>query len=67
MKNLLHFFLFAFLVNTIQAQDLIRGPYQQSATTNSIKIMWRTSESTIGWVKIGDTPDNLDRYVKGLR
>jgi 3',5'-cyclic AMP phosphodiesterase CpdA len=61
MRNLLHFFLFTFLVNTIYAQDLIRGPYQQSATTQSVKIMWRTSEAANSWVKIGDTPDNLDR------
>ncbi len=61
MKKLLHFILFAFLINTVQAQELIRGPYQQNATTSSIKIMWRTSEATNSWVKIGDTPDNLDR------
>ncbi|HUH72950.1 MAG TPA: metallophosphoesterase [Chitinophagales bacterium] len=61
MKKLLHFILFALLVNTAQAQDLIRGPYQQSATTQSVKIMWRTSEASNSWVKVGDTPDNLDR------
>lgn len=61
MRKFIHLLVFSFLVLGVQAQDLIRGPYQQNATTNSIKIMWRTSEPTVGWVKIGDTPDNLDR------
>jgi len=61
MKHVLHFLLFFLSVSTLSAQDLLRGPYQQAATTNSIKILWRTSEATVGWVKVGDTPDNLDR------
>lgn len=61
MRKFIHLLVFSFLVLGVQAQDLLRGPYQQNATTNSIKIMWRTSEPTIGWVKIGDTPDNLDK------
>lgn len=61
MKKLLHFIFFALLVNTTQAQDLVRGPYQQSATSESVKIMWRTSVASNSWVKIGETPDNLDR------
>ncbi|MCO5249077.1 MAG: metallophosphoesterase [Chitinophagales bacterium] len=46
---------------TTNAQDLLRGPYQQDGTTTSMKIMWRTSVPTVGWVKVGDTPDKLDK------
>lgn len=61
MRKLIHLFSFLLLLSSVQAQSLVRGPYQQNATTNSIKIMWRTSSPTQGWVKIGDTPDNLDK------
>ncbi len=65
MRKLLHLVLFILCVGVLNAQDLVRGPYQQNATTHSIKIMWRTSSPTVGWVKIGDTPDNLNRTITG--
>ncbi|MCO5233680.1 MAG: metallophosphoesterase [Chitinophagales bacterium] len=61
MKNLLHLILFTLLISGVNAQDLLRGPYQQSGTPNSVKVMWRTSTATTGWVKIGDSPNNLDK------
>lgn len=65
MKKILHVLLFFIGVASLNAQELLRGPYQQSATTHSVNIMWRTSEATEGWVKIGDTPDNLDKVFTG--
>ncbi len=65
MNKVLHFLLFIACAGFLHAQDLTRGPYQQNATTNSIKIMWRTSVETDAWVKVGDTPDNLDRIFTG--
>ena len=49
---------------TIQAQiKLLRGPYLQSLTNKSVKIMWRTSDATLSVVKIGTTLDALDRII----
>jgi acid phosphatase type 7 len=41
------------------AQTLTRGPYLQSVTNNSIKIMWRTSSATPSVVKWGTSPSAL--------
>lgn len=48
---------------SINAQSLLRGPYLQALTQTSVKIMWRTSEPTTGWVKFGNSPDNLQTVV----
>lgn len=39
---------------------LIRGPYLQSATTNSMVVRWRTDALSRSRVRYGLTPDNLD-------
>jgi len=59
-KKLLSVILTTFFLSSLIAQDLTRGPYQQALTQTSVKVMWSTSEPTIGWVKIGSTPDNLE-------
>lgn len=65
MKKVLHLLVILLFAGALNAQDLIRGPYQQSATTHSVKVMWRTSELADGWVKVGDTPESLDRVFTG--
>lgn len=41
------------------AQELLRGPYLQSMTNNSVVIMWRTDVPANSVVKVGTSPDNL--------
>src|SRR5882762_6840045 len=41
--------------------NLIRGPYLQVATSNSIVIRWRTDVFVKGVVHYGSSPDHLDR------
>jgi len=60
MKKYLFPFLILFiLIQFCHAQTLVRGPYLQSMTNKSVKIMWRTSDSTIGKVKYGHSPTTL--------
>jgi 3',5'-cyclic AMP phosphodiesterase CpdA len=59
-------FLFStalFLSLTSFSQTLLRGPYLQSLTNNSIKIMWRTSDSTNSVVKYGNSPTSLTNTI----
>lgn len=59
-------FLLSFLVIatiSVTAQTLQRGPYLQSMTNSSVKIMWRTSDSTIGMVKYGSSPTTLNNII----
>lgn len=49
------------LVGIKTTSDFItRGPYLQKSTPNSIKIIWRTATSTIGQVRYGTDPNNLN-------
>lgn len=41
--------------------QLIRGPYLQVATTNSIVVRWRTDAFARSRVRYGTTPGNLDK------
>lgn len=43
---------------------LIRGPYLQAATSNSIVVRWRTDVYTRSRVQYGETPGNLDKQVQ---
>ncbi|HEY6902049.1 MAG TPA: metallophosphoesterase [Puia sp.] len=43
---------------------LIRGPYLQVATDNSIIIRWRTDEKDQGIVRYGQSPDALESTVQ---
>jgi hypothetical protein len=45
------------------SQTLLRGPYLQSLTNNSIKIMWRTSDSSNAVVRYGDSPSSLTNII----
>ena len=40
-----------------------RGPYLQLATPTSIRVVWRTDKSTVGVVRYGTDPANLDQLV----
>ncbi|MFN8294750.1 MAG: metallophosphoesterase [Chitinophagales bacterium] len=62
MKKLL-FLLTSFVSISTFSQSLSRGPYLQSLTNNSIKIMWRTSDSTNSVVKYGDSPSSLTNVI----
>ncbi|TWF35800.1 purple acid phosphatase-like protein [Chitinophaga polysaccharea] len=53
-------------VKTVIAPALLRGPYLQAATSNSIVIRWRTDASARSRVKYGTSPDKLDRQTDDL-
>lgn len=63
MKRLLTacFVLFALgLTADLMAQSLLRGPYLQFPTSNSIIVRWRTDAAATGVVKYGAHPDSLN-------
>lgn len=62
MKKFL-FSITLFISVSTFAQSLLRGPYLQSLTNNSIKIMWRTSDSTNSVVKYGNSPSSLTNTI----
>ncbi|MFQ5606084.1 MAG: phytase, partial [bacterium] len=47
------------LVNIAVSQEVIRGPYLQLGTPNSLVIRWRTTEATDSGVRFGLSPDDL--------
>lgn len=47
-----------------QRANLLRGPYLQAATSNSIVVRWRTDVLIRGQVRFGTSPDRLDRTVR---
>lgn len=55
---LLSFFCFEY-----NAQEVVRGPYLQVATHNSIVIRWRTDVPTNSKVSFGVSSSNLDRQA----
>lgn len=57
------FFMLFTSLFAANAQSVIRGPYLQMVTTNSIYIQWRTSSSTNSRVWYGTDPDNLNQIV----
>jgi hypothetical protein len=56
MKKLVCLLLTLIPVYGIFAQTLTRGPYLQSMTNSSVKIMWRTSVPSPSTVKYGFSP-----------
>jgi hypothetical protein len=44
--------------------DLIRGPYLQATTTNSVVVRWRTDTYTRSRVQYGTEPGNLSQMVQ---
>jgi hypothetical protein len=45
------------------AQSVTRGPYLQMGTATSQIVRWRTDVATDSRVRIGTSPDQLDRSV----
>lgn len=64
-RNLLSLLMVIAVIWQLSAQDLVRGPYMQNLTQTSVKVMWRTSAPTQGWVKVGSSPDNLTLTFTG--
>jgi len=62
MKNFLLSIILLVSIHVF-SQTLLRGPYLQSQTNTSIKILWRTSDSTIGIVKYGNSPSSLTNTI----
>ncbi len=64
MKSFFNQFILSVIVfsfgNTIFAQTVIRGPYLQSPTENTIVIKWRTDVPTNSKVQYGTSLSNLD-------
>src|SRR5579875_3401826 len=46
--------------------QLIRGPYLQAATDNSVVIRWRTDASARSRVRYGTTAGHLDKMVDDI-
>lgn len=61
MKRLFTLLVF-FAVIHVQAQ-LLRGPYLQSMTNKSVKILWRTANATPAVVRYGTALNNLTNSV----
>ena len=51
------------LVHGSRADELVRTPYLQSATPDSIVIRWRTKTENLGSVRYGSEPNNLGNSV----
>ncbi len=59
------FLLSVFLLTIFSSfsQALVRGPYLQSLTNNSIKIMWLTTDASNSIVKYGNSPTSLTNTI----
>lgn len=56
--------LFALIIVSAAAQaQLVRGPYLQSPTANSITVMWRSADANDSRVIYGTVSNNLDQTV----
>jgi hypothetical protein len=61
MRTLL--FVSAFATTALTAQELVRGPYLQTPTDNSIVVMWRTDVVTTTTLWYGAAPDALTEQL----
>src|SRR5436190_15863034 len=43
--------------------ELVRGPYVQVATPNSIIVRWRTNELDVSFVRFGTSPGKLEQMA----
>ena len=59
----LTFFALLFFSSRSPGQTVIRGPYLQSTTTNSIVVKWRTDIATDSKVWYGNSPTNLNLTI----
>jgi len=46
------------------AKNIVRGPYLQRATHNSIVLRWRTDEPSASVVRYGRSPSELNEFIK---
>lgn len=61
MKRIISAFIFVLVLSfSIVAQTIIRGPYLQNVTKNSINILWRTDIPTTSRVEVGVDSNNLN-------
>ncbi len=64
---MMKFFIGLLLFTSVSfAQTLLRGPYLQIGTPNSIVIRWRTDTDTESRVRYGVDSTNLDHWVDSL-
>lgn len=50
------------------SQEILRGPYLQNLTPESINVIWRTSDSLIGNVWVGTSPEDLSvKYTNSTK
>jgi len=63
MKTIFSLFSLIFLLFSLNAQTVIRGPYMQSPTENSIVIKWRTSIATNSKVQYGISLSDLNQVA----
>lgn len=61
ITSLLSFILL--LSSSALTQNIIRGPYLQQPTENSITLMWRTDVLTDTYVWYGNSPSNLSQNI----
>ncbi len=69
MRLLVAFTVIFGLFNTPAAwavPNIVRGPYLQNGTPDSVTIMWRTNENATGKVWYGTSLGTLDHSVKDL-
>ncbi len=60
MKQLFTAVLSVGLLSALSAQvQVVRGPYLQSPTSNSVKILWRTDAPATSSVSVGSSPQSL--------
>jgi len=43
---------------------VVRGPYLQLGTPESMVVRWRTDQPTTSYVRFGTAPDRLDRTIR---
>ncbi|NBR15243.1 MAG: metallophosphoesterase, partial [Crocinitomicaceae bacterium] len=60
MKSIFTFLSFFSIYCILHAQDVVRGPYLQSPTENSIVIKWRTGVASNSKVQYGTSLSNLN-------
>lgn len=56
--------LLSLCVSPVFAQNIVRGPYLQQGTPESVVVRWRTDIPTETSVKYGQSPSKLDREAK---
>lgn len=57
-------FLLLFLMDTLQAQQITRGPYLQMGTPTSMMVRWRTDVAVVGKVNFGSDTASLQYSVE---